>query len=84
VVAPIGKEPRIPASTGTPQNEITGFLVIVLPPVRGDCRVLLTPTGPQPHGMNKIEDIWVKAFVSTGGKSPLAAMIESNYSSQQL
>jgi hypothetical protein len=33
--------------------------------------------------MNKFEDIWVKAFVSTGGKSPLAAMIESNYSSQQ-
>jgi hypothetical protein len=41
-VSPIGKEPRGPASTGTPQNEITDFFVIVLPPVRGGCRVLLT------------------------------------------
>jgi hypothetical protein len=46
----------MPASTGTPQNEITGSFVIVLPPVRGGCRVLLTPTIGGYRQLTKTDD----------------------------
>jgi hypothetical protein len=46
--------------------------------------VFVTPTSPQDHHGMRNEDYGLKAFVSTREEAPLAAVIQSNYSSQQL